>query len=159
MADGDQMTGVRTRIAMARQRFGKLRHLWADKHLHLHLRLRLYKAAVCSVLTYGAEAWRINPDVAKAINGANSQMLSIITGKTPHQEVSIKWRTFDLVRWIRARRLKWLGQILRLGPERLIKQAVYEMFMAPQAGDLLMDAPDTKGSWRQLCTYACDEEY
>ena len=55
-AGGGCMTDIRARIAMARQRFGKLRHIWINKELHLNLRLRLYKSCVCSVLTYGSEA-------------------------------------------------------------------------------------------------------
>ena len=45
-AGGGHMTDVRTRIAMARKRFGQLRHLWQDKGLHLNLRLRLYVMCV-----------------------------------------------------------------------------------------------------------------
>ena len=152
------MTDIKTRIAMARQRFGKLRHIWSNKELHLNLRLRLYKSCVCSVQTYGSEAWQLHEEARRTLNGANSQMLSIITDKTPHQEASAKWRTFDLVAWIRARRLQWLGHILRMGPERKIKQAVFELFKAPTEGNLLMDAP-VVGSWKELCTYAMDREY
>ena len=67
-------------------------------------------------------------------------------------------KTFDIVMWIRARRLQWLGHILRLGTERLIKQAVFEMYKSPTDGDLLMDAPKST-SWRELCTYAINREY
>ena len=52
------MADVRTRIAMARQRFGKMRHLWSDKVLHQNLRIRLYRSCVCSIMTYGSEAWK-----------------------------------------------------------------------------------------------------
>ena len=62
------------------------------------------------------------------------------------------------MKWIRARRLQWLGHILRLGPERLIKQAVFEMYKNRQDGDLMMDAPETR-SWRQLTNYAADRDY
>ena len=55
-AGGGCMTDVRIRIAAARQRFGKMRHIWADKRIHLNLRLRLYKSSVCSIMTYGSEA-------------------------------------------------------------------------------------------------------
>ena len=55
-AGGGCLADVKIRIATARQRFGKMRHLWADKRLHLNLRIRLYKSSVCSVMTYGAEA-------------------------------------------------------------------------------------------------------
>ena len=53
---GGQIADVRRRIAMTRQRFGKLRNIWADKGLHQKLRIRLYRASVCSIMTYGSEA-------------------------------------------------------------------------------------------------------
>ena len=152
------MTDVKIRIATARQRYGKMRHIWADRRLHLNLRLRLYKSSVCSIMTYGSEAWQLNDEVSRALNGANSQMVSIITGKTPHAEASKDTRTFDLLRWIRARRLQWLGHILRMGSDRKLKQAVFELYKSPSAGDLLMDSPKTK-SWRELMQYAADKEY
>ena len=157
-AGGSHMPDVKRRIAMAVARFGKLRHVWQRKELHLNLRLRLYKAAVCSILTYGSEAWNLTAAVRRALNGANSRMLSVITGKTAHEEASPATRTFDLVMWIRARRLAWAGHILRMGTERRLKQALFEMFKAPQEGDMLMDVPERE-SWRGLCTYACDREY
>lgn len=55
-AGGGCMTDVKIRIAAARQRFGKMRHIWADRRLHFNLRLRLYKSSVCSIMTYGSEA-------------------------------------------------------------------------------------------------------
>ena len=94
-------------------------------------------------MVYGSEGWRLNLGVRKMLNGANAQMVGIITGKTPHQEASQKWQTFDIVRWLRARRLKWVGDILRtMGTDRMLKQAIFEMHMSPQDGDLLMDAPE-----------------
>ena len=158
-ADGAQMPDVRARIGMASTCFGKLRHIWTAGDLHLNLRMRLYKACICSILTYGSEAWRITPEVAAALNGANARMVSVITGRTPHQEASAKWRTFDLVRWVRARRLSWAGHILRMeGTDRLLKRAVFGMFKDPQPGDLLMDAPRTT-SWRELQQFAMDRDY
>ena len=110
-AGGGDMADVRRRIAMATQRFGKLRNIWRDGNLHLNLRMRLYKSCICSILTYGSEAWKMTRSVAAALNGANSRMVSIITGKTIHEEAS-NGKTFDLTMWIRARRLQWLGHIL-----------------------------------------------
>ena len=68
----------------------------------MNLRMSLYKACVYSILTYGSEAWKIT--VAVALNDTNSKMVIIITGKTVHDEVSTD-KTFDVVVWIRARRL------------------------------------------------------
>ena len=50
------MPDLRARIAKARSRAGKLRHIWASEKLSLKLKLRLYKSAVCSIMTYEAEA-------------------------------------------------------------------------------------------------------
>ena len=156
-AGGDQMIDVKTRIARATQRFGKMRHIWGNKELHQNLLMRLYKSSVCSILTYGSEAWRLTPNVCATLNGANSSMVSKITGRTIRDEAT-DGKTFDLLKWIRARKLQWLGHILRMGRERKIKQAIFEMYKAPQQGDMLMDAPRTD-SWRELCTYGCDREY
>ena len=76
-----------------------------------------------------------------ALNGANSRMLSVITDKTQKEEASDGSRTFDLLMWIRARRLQWLGHILRVDDGRLIKRTVQMMYEAPQEGGLFMDAP------------------
>ena len=55
------------------------------------------------------------------LNGANSRMVARITGQTIREESTIGTRTFDLVKWIRARRLKWVGHILRLDDSMMIR--------------------------------------
>ena len=45
-----------------------------------------------------------------------------------------------------------------MGPDRMLKQAMYEMYKAPQTGDMMMDAPTTD-TWKELCTYAWDRDY
>ena len=140
-ADGDQIHDVRARIAQAFTRCGKLRHVLDAPHLSVGLKLRLYKAAVCSILTYGCETWRLTPATMRKINGANSKMLARFTGKSIPQEARATSSTFNLVRHIRVRRFKWLGHILRAGPDRLIYQAVEEQRRLGLPGNLLMDAP------------------
>ena len=51
------------------------------------------------------ETWRLTPTVIAALNGANSNMVSIITGRHVREEVS-EGKTFDLVKWIRVRKLQ-----------------------------------------------------
>ena len=71
---------------MAKQRFGKIRHIWTNKALYLRLRLRLYIVSVCSILTYGSEAWNMTETVYKKVNGSNIVMFNVITGKTTREE-------------------------------------------------------------------------
>ena len=153
---------MKKRVAMAKQRHGKMRHIWSSNEIHTKLKLRLYVASVCSIMTYGSEAWYIDDEVGRVLNGANSLMVSKITGRSPHEEAKPQTRTFDLVKSIRARRLQWLGHILRMklnpdGTERLIKSAVRHMYLNPKKGDLLMDAPNV-ASWRELCMWADDRD-
>ena len=118
-----------------------MRHIWTCKSLHLRVRLRLYVVSVCSILTYGSEAWNLDEATQRMLNGANSQMVAIITGKTPHEEASPSTRTFDLLRSIRVRRFRWLGHILRMSDEKLVHKAVHHLYHHPTEGNLLMDAP------------------
>ena len=156
-AGGSQMADVRRRINMAVARFGKMRNIWQAKSLHLRLRMRLYISSVCSILTYGSEAWLMTEDIRRAINGANSRMVAIITGKSPHDEAKDGTRSFDLVRAIRARRLAWLGHILRMSPTRILTQAVEHLYNNRSEGDILTDAPNTQ-SWDELRAWARDRK-
>ena len=142
-ADGDQTADIKRRIAMATTRAGKLRNIWAADCLTLKLKLQLYKSACCSILTYGSEAWTLNKKACRLINGANARMLAHITGHSQRTEATSATTTFNLVKWIRARRLKWVGHILRMDDERLIKQTLHYIFHNPQDGDILMDVRAT----------------
>ena len=96
-ADGDNMTDIRVRIAMARNTAGKLRNIWSSKWIPLRLKLRIYVTGVCTQLVYGSEAWNLDEEATHTLNGANSRMLHRITGRTIQEEAS-KDKSFDLVR-------------------------------------------------------------
>ena len=104
---------------MAQQRHGKMRHIWHANELHPRLRMRLYVCAVLSIMVYGSEAWRLTTEVKRAINGANSKMVAVITGRTIREEAT-EGKTYDAVAGIRATRLKWLGCILRMDVGRML---------------------------------------
>ena len=154
--DGSCMQDVLRRIAMAQQRHGKMRHIWKSKDLHPRLKMRLYISAVVSIMMYGSEAWRLTKEVVKKINGANSKMVACITGRTIHDEAR-EGKTYDAVAGIRATRLRWLGKILRMDDDRMIKNAVNMQYHSRQEGDLLMDAP-TSTIWEHLVKIAEDKK-
>ena len=126
-ADGDQEYDVKRRIALATTRMGQLRHVF-DSGITFATKMRVYKTAICSLLTYGSEAWDLDAQTQAMINGANARLLSRFTGKDAHQEASVKTRTYDLVRDIKKRRMKWLGHLLRLPGHRLVKLATKVQF-------------------------------
>ena len=87
------------------------------------------------------------------LNGANSRMMSRITSKTIHEEASKETRTFDVVSWIRARRLQWVGHILRMDEGRMVHRALKHIYENKSEGDLLMDLPK-KYLWKELLMLA-----
>ena len=127
---------------MAQQRHGKMRHIWKSSQLHPRLKMRLYVSAVCSMMIYGSEAWKLDEQTMRALNFANSKMVSSITGRTIHEEASTG-KTYDVIAGIRVTRMRWLGKILRMDDNRLIQRAVKMIYHNRRDGDILMDAPET----------------
>ena len=163
MPSGDHLPDVRKRIAQAKSHAGRLRHILQAEDLELDLRIRLYISGCCSILAYGSEVWPLDDKTCKIINDANAYMLSHITGRSRYEVASSKTTAFNLLLWIWARRLKWLGHILRLQPnkdgeERLIKQqAVQHIHEFRREGDLLMDM-DASLTWSELQIMAANGE-
>ena len=140
-ADGQQAFDIEARIAMAYNRCGELRHMFDSPFLTNQLKLRLYIAAVVSVMTYGCESWFLTPKVMSKLNGVNSKMLARIMGTSIRAEARSVTSHFDLVKDVRARRLKWAGGILRMDSNRLLHKAIESQLAMGVQGGLLMDAP------------------
>ena len=141
-ADGDHSRDVEKRCAMAQSRCGDLRAVFSSS-IPLKLKLKIYKTAVCSLLTYGSEAWRLDSKTMAKLNGCNARCLSHITHKTAHEEASVRTRTYDLLMDVRRRRHQWLGHILRLDGNRYVKEAVRAQLYMGLPGGLAVDAPPT----------------
>ena len=140
-ADGDHKRDVERRCAMAMNRCGELRAVFGS-HIPLGLKIKIYKTAVCSLLTYGSEAWRLDEKTTAMINGCNARCLSHITHQTAHAEASPRTRTYDLVADIRRRRYKWLGHILRMQGHRFVKEPVRAQSVMNLPGSITMNFPD-----------------
>lgn len=82
-------------------------------------------------------------------------------------EVTVETGTFNTITWIRVRRLKWIGHILRLYDSRLIKQPLKAIF-DNRVGDILVNVKETcwheieeadadSDKWRMTCTSQHDQ--
>ena len=58
--------------------------------------------AVCSILVWVVEAWVLNEEACRCINGVNAYMLFHITNKTKREEVTERTTTFNILVWIGA---------------------------------------------------------
>ena len=142
-SDGDDEADMRHRMAIAGERSRSLGCLWRDNRLPRSLKLRLYAASVCSTLTHGSEAWTLTPKALATLNGFNSRQLHRITGRSYREEATQP--SYDLLGAVRRRRHQWLGHILRMPADRLVRRAVLALGRRGgppyQPGSLLMDTP------------------
>ena len=70
----------------------------------------------------------MTPKVCEALNGTNSSMVNKITGRVIREETSVG-KTFDLIRWIRVRKIQWIGHILRMGEDHKLKRVIYRLYV------------------------------
>ena len=157
-SDGEDVSDVKHRMDIAQATFTSLSHIWSDHRLPIALRLRLYGAAICSTFTHACEAWDQTDVVTKKINGFNSRCLHVITRKS-YRETAVN-PDLHLVLAIRQRRLRYLGHILRLPPERLLRKALFAYVMGGDSvpdGSLVMDCPHNL-SLEDLATIAMDRK-
>ena len=86
---------------------------------------RLYAASVCSTLTHGSEAWMLTPRAMAMLNGFNSRQLHRITGRSYREEATTPTKpSYDLLNAVRTRRHQWLGHILQMPTDRLVRRAM-----------------------------------
>ena len=81
---------MNVRMVLARNRFGKMYHIWNSTQLSLEVKLQLYESAVVLVLVYGCEAWKLTPSLLCSLNRWNSRCTSIITGRSIREEATEK---------------------------------------------------------------------
>ena len=112
--DGSDEADVRHRLEIAQSAFSSLNHLWADHRLSRTTKLRLYR--VC------CEAWTLNGTVIRSINGFNSRCLHIMRGE--HYRETATAPAYDLVLAVRRRRLRYLGHVLRMPADRMVRCAL-----------------------------------
>ena len=120
--DGDDSADMYHRMHIAIERFNGLNRIWGDNRLPQCVKLDLYIKSVCAVFAHGSEAWTLEPPIRRAVNGFNSRCLHRITGRSYQQEASDP--TFDIIKALRQRRLRYLGHIMRMPENRLVRQTV-----------------------------------
>ena len=125
MSSGRLDEELRTRIGRASATFGQLFKIWRSKTT-LETKWHVYNAFVISTLLYGSETW--------ATTISEEKRRDVFANQCLHRILGIKW--FHLVRnttvreragqtpavlLLKTRRIKWFGNVSRIGHERLPK--------------------------------------
>ena len=120
--DGENEADVRHRMDVAQAAFGSLSHLWSDHRLSRATKLRLNRMSVCSTLTHSCEAWTTTRTEVRMINGFSSRCLHAITGEDYRTTATVP--VYNLVLAVRKRRLRYLGHVLRLPAESIVRRSL-----------------------------------
>ena len=116
---------VRYRMDIAQAAFASLSHIWTDHRLSRNLKLRLYILCVCSTVTHSCEAWSLTKAVSRIVNGFNSRCLHAITGE--EYRVTAISPAYNLLLSVRQRRLRYLGHLLRLPHDSVVRRTLVAM--------------------------------
>ena len=104
------------------------------------MEIRLYSSSVCHALIHACEAWDLTEDVQEILRGFNNRCMHSITGQE-YRESAINPR-YNLMLTIRKRRLRYLGHILRMDENRLVRRTLAAYVNGGSAvpeGSLLQD--------------------
>ena len=153
--DGEVSSEVTTRIAKAARAFGCLRKsVFCDETLSVATKRHVYRAAVLSVLLYGAETWALKAKEARKLNSFHNRCVRTILGVTQYKQWKERLTTRQLTETfgmqklildiILEQRLKWIGHVGRMEETRLPKKILF--------GELRKTRPrhGTKRRWRDV---------
>ena len=108
-------------------KFRELGGILCKQGASLQMKGVVYKACVCSVLTYGAETWALKAGVFQRLRATERRMHRMIcrvTLKVMVESTVIVSRVGvdDLEEHLRQKRLRWFGHIARRDEEVEIKK-------------------------------------
>ena len=83
-SDGQCLSDVKRRIALASSVMASLKKIWRDRRLSLPIKIRTYKALVLSTLLYAAETWTLRAE--------DNRILESFHMKCQRQIHSIRWQ-------------------------------------------------------------------
>ena len=110
---------IKTRLALARERMGKLDPLWRSRAISPPLKARLIQTLVWPIVTYGAEAWTLTKDLRGNIEAFEMQcyrrsMKISYRDHVPNETVLEKVdQNRKLLPMLKSRKLKYFGHISR----------------------------------------------
>ena len=113
---------ILTKLANANKCLGACKKLIASKLLSNKTKIRLYKTIIQPVLLYGSETWVMSKRNEKRLIVFENKILRKIFGPVQegeiwrirkNQELRVLYTDPDIVAIVKARRLSWIGHVLR----------------------------------------------
>ena len=128
---------VAARIIAGNRAYYSLRTLLKSKILSRPAKIRVYKTIIRPTITYGSETWTLNQRETTKLLVLERKILRTIYGPC-REETTGEWRRRhndelqtiygdeNIVRYIKANRIRWAGHVLRSSDERLLNATFWE---------------------------------
>ena len=118
-AQGKCLQEVKTRIALAKDAFNKLKPIMKDRNISLKTKMRILKTYVWSAMLYGCESWTVNIEITNRIAAAEMwflrRMLRVSwADRVTNEEVLGRAGTHrELLNQVRRRQIALPGHVYR----------------------------------------------
>ncbi|KAG7304556.1 hypothetical protein JYU34_011506 [Plutella xylostella] len=121
---------IDTRIGKASTTFGRLfARVWRNRKLTTNTKVLVYQTCVLSILLYASETWTSYAKQERKLNAFHMRCLRTILGvtwkdKMSNEAVLTMTHCCSITAMLKQRRLRWLGHVHRMAPERLPRQVM-----------------------------------
>ena len=150
-ANGNDEEHVKQSILLAKIKFGQYCSMMYSKILWLSIKIANCKGMILSRATFGCEAVDLTNKTILRYKTFNAECLSCISGRSRQEEM--RNPSFDLLVWIRWRRLVWFGKCMRGTKGAIVLHALQWNFKNSPPGDIFHylpgDLPSTFDGLRQ----------
>ncbi|PSN53408.1 hypothetical protein C0J52_21382 [Blattella germanica] len=95
----------------------------SSRYISKKAKLTLYKTVVRPIVLYGSETWTLSKNMEQHLMTWERKILRKIYGPK-FEKLKIQYNSPDIVAEIKARRLEWLGHIIRMDDSRIPKKII-----------------------------------
>jgi hypothetical protein len=123
---------IKERIMAGNEAFYANKRMFQGKLLSKRSKLKLYWSVIIPVVTYACETWVLKENVIQKLMIFERKVLRKIFGPTKQQNGLWRIKTNEeldklikhknIIRFVKAQRLNWLGHIERMSEERVVKK-------------------------------------
>lgn len=148
---------INERVAKTGRLFNSIKASFlGKKEVPSSIKAEIVKKIMKPVLTYGSETWTTNERIRSKITSIEMRFLRKIEGKTKKDRIrnEVFRKNLDIVPvaiTVEQAQLRWLGHIMRMGEDRLVKQ----VFEARETGKRKRGRP--RRLWKEEVRLAAEE--
>lgn len=123
---------IKERIAMGNKAYYANLSLFKSKLLSKNTKLRIYQTLIRPVTTYACETWTLQQSLSRKLLIFERKILRKIFGPTKDNDGTWRIKTNDelnrivknrnIIAFIKAQRLSWLGHVHRMSEDRSVKK-------------------------------------